>query len=151
MANNIQSQINISMPNLINLCVNETDHGEIKGELYHCYTKEPVLFSNVIELLTAAETLFDTLRFPEASTRTRRFVGVEETQMPTARPPKVVDQTEVIEHRGKIASFILCVQFRQNSTWQGEVIWLERGIRKRFSNTLNFIKILDSVINIIEH
>ena len=150
MANNIQAQINISMPNLINICVNETEHGELKGELYHCYSKESVKFNNVIELLTTAEALFDTLRFPQASTKARRFVGVEETQPQTARPPKEVEQTQIIKNRGKIASFVLCVQFRQNSTWQGEVIWLERGIRKRFSNTLNFIKILDSAVNMIE-
>ena len=150
MENCIQSQINISMPNLINICVNEKDRGEFRGELYHCYSKEPVLFGNVIELLTTADALYDTLRFPEASTKTRRFSETEQPQMQTERPSKVAEQMEVIGHRGKLASFVLCVQFRQNSTWQGEVIWLEKGVRRRFFNTLNFIKILDSAVNAIE-
>lgn len=142
-------QINISMPNLINICVNEKEHGEMNGQLYHCYSKEPIAFGNVIELLTIAEKLYDRICFPQASTKTRRFTE-EEPQVQVKRPEKVAEQTEIIGHRGKIGSFVLCVRFRQNSTWQGEVIWLEKGIRKRFSNTLDFIKILDSAVNTIE-
>ena len=149
MENNISSQINISMPNLINICVNEKEHGEMNGQLYHCYSKEPIAFGNVIELLTIAEKLYDRICFPQASTKTRRFIE-EEPQVQVKRPEKVVEQTEIIGHRGEIGSFVLCVQFRQNSTWQGEVIWLEKGIRRRFFNTLNFIKILDSAVNAIE-
>ena len=149
MENNISSQINISMPNLINICVNEKEHGEIKGQLYHCYAKDSVLFGNVIELLTIAEKLYDTICFPQASTKTRTFLE-SELQVQTARPEKVAASTDVISHRWKIGSFVLCVRFRQNSTWQGEVFWLEKGIGKRFSNTLDFIKILDSAVNTIE-
>lgn len=149
MGNNMQLQINISMPNLINICVNEKEHGEIKGDLYHCYSKEPVAFGNVIELLTVAETLYDTIRYPQASTKTRKFFEGEDSVQIT-RPTKVMEQLEVISNRGSLGSFVLCVQFRQNSTWQGEVIWLEKGIRKRFSNTLNFIKILDSALSLVE-
>ena len=88
MENNISSQINISMPNLINICVNEKEHGEIKGELYHCYAKDSVLFGNVIELLTIAEKLYDTICFPQASTKTRTFLE-SELQVQTARTEKV--------------------------------------------------------------
>ena len=149
MENRIQSQINISMPNLINICVNENEHGEIKGLLYHCYSMEPIVFGNIIELLTIAEELYDTICFPQASTKTRRFLE-DEPKFSAKRPEKVVTQVEIINYRGKIGSFVLCVKFRQNSTWQGEVIWLENGIRKRFSNTLDFIKILDSAVNTVK-
>lgn len=149
MDQNIQSQINISMPNLINLCVDAKNQGEISGRLYHCYTKEPVKFENVIELLTIAENLFDRICYPQASTKSRRFVE-SAPAAPLTRPQKAAEQREIICHRGEIGSFVLCVRFRQNSTWQGELIWMEKGIRKRFANTLDFIKILDSAVNIIE-
>ena len=149
MDHKIQSQINISMPNLINICVDENDHGEVKGRMYHCYSKEPVTFGNIIELLTSAETLFDSICFPQASTKTRCFRS-EEPAMRVVKPEKVAMQTEIIQHQGKRGSFVLAVRFRQNSTWQGEIVWLEKGLRRGFANTLDFIKILDSALSVKE-
>ena len=145
MEQNKTLQINISMPNLINICVDEKDHGEISGRIYHCYAKEPMLFHNVVEMLRKIEDLFDRICYPQASTRTRSF-----HEIPAAgriqRPEKLVMQEAVIKYRGEIGSFVTCVKFRQNSTWQGELFWMERGIRLRFANTLDFIKILDCAL-----
>ena len=70
MEQNKTLQINISMPNLINICVDEKEHGEISGRIYHCYDKEPMLFNNVVEMLRKIEDLFDRICFPQASTKT---------------------------------------------------------------------------------
>ena len=43
----------------------------------------------------------------------------------------------------KDQTFILKILDRQNSTWQGEVYWVEAQRLHRFSSTLDFIKILD--------
>ena len=133
--------INISMPNLINVCVDSHSDGEISGRLYHCYDKEPILFFSIIELLKEIESLFDWISFPQASTRARQFYA-SEIQQKKQRPQKMVDQKDLIEYRGKLASFVTSVRYRQNSTWQGEVFWLERSVCKKFFNTLDFLKIL---------
>ena len=72
MENKKQPQINISMPNLINICVDEKNNGEFSGRLYHCYGKEAEPFHNVVELLRKVEDLFDRICFPQASTKTAR-------------------------------------------------------------------------------
>ena len=149
MENKRQPQINISMPNLINICVDEKTHGEFSGRLYHCYEKEAEPFYNVVELLRKIEDLFDRICFPQASTKTRCFREEEPTGR-IVRPEKLVEQTKVIEYRGNLGSFVTCVQFRQNSTWQGEVFWMEKGAKRRFANTLDFIKTLDSALATIE-
>ena len=142
MDNKQQLNINISLPNLINICVDEVINGEISGRLYHCYSKDPVVFYNIIELLMEAEELFDRLRYPQASTRSRCFMEKERTA-PAPRPEKLQDQKEVIQHRGRRGSFVIGVRFRQNSTWQGEFVTLETGNRRMFSNTLDFLKMID--------
>ena len=58
MDNRNQLQINISLPNLINICVGQKVEGEISGEIYHCYANEPMRFSNVIEMLKEIENSF---------------------------------------------------------------------------------------------
>lgn len=140
--------INISMPNLVNICVDEHKDGEISGRLYHCYKEDSILFSSIIDLLREMEALYDQISFPQASTRARQF-GESEIQQRKQRPQKVVNQTEVIEYRGKLASFITSVRFRQNSTWQGEFFWAEQNLNRYFSNTLDFIKHIDNVLGML--
>ena len=66
--------MNLSAPNLIVVCVDQTENGDIGGRFYHCYGKEPVVFSSIIELMTKADRFFDEIAFPQASTETRCFV-----------------------------------------------------------------------------
>ena len=149
MDNKNQLQINISLPNLINICVGQKVEGEISGEIYHCYANEPMRFSNVIEMLKEIENLFDRICFPQSSTKMRSFCETSQiSQM--RRPEKVLMQQDVIKHRGTLGSFVKCVKFRQNSTWQGEIFWMEKGIKRQFTNTLDFIKILDNALMMTE-
>lgn len=60
-------------PNLISICVDEIRNGELSGRLYHCYSEEACLFSNVAHLIELAENLFDQIKFPQASTQMRTF------------------------------------------------------------------------------
>ena len=146
------SYINISAPNLLTICIDRTDDGEIGGRFYHCYDHTPVVFSSVVELMTKAERFFDEIAFPQASTMTRKF-HVKETTLQTynkRRPEKVVDQTEIIRHTGEKATFVVWVKFRQNSTWQGEAVWMEEGIKKRFANILELTSRIDKALQKIE-
>jgi len=154
-----QYKINISAPNLLNVCVDRKEEGKISGRLYHCYKKEAIVFCDVVELIREAEKLFDAIGFPQASTVTRSFVeakNVAEAGNITgtaggkeghkAKPEKVLTQQEIICNRGKKGTFVVHVRFRQSSTWQGDVCRMETEEVRRFSNTLDFIKIIDAEI-----
>ena len=134
--------INLSAPNLLNICIDETDHGEIQGRIYNCYTNEPVEFANVVELIRKTEDFFDTIGFPQAATQTRSFG--DKAAVKQQKPlEKVIDQNTVIQNRGALGSFITIVKFRQNSTWQGELYWIERDEKQEFFNSLDFVKLID--------
>ena len=62
-----QYRINISAPNLVNVCIDNNENGDISGRMYCCYHEEPVLFSSVIDLIRKMENLFDAISFPQAS------------------------------------------------------------------------------------
>ena len=141
-------KINISMPNLVNICVDKKEDGEISGRIFHCYTVQPIYFCNVIELLKEMEALYDHISFPQASTKSRSFKEKVFDGM-VKKPEKVVSQAEIVQHRGKLGSFVAGVIMRQNSTWQGELFWLEKEVKQRFANTLDFIKMLDSALSTI--
>ena len=136
--------INISAPNLMNICIDQKAGGEICGRLYHCYQQEPVLFCNVVELIREAEKLFDGIGFPQASTMTRSFEETKGTDGGVKKPQKMREQQEILDYTGEKGTFITNIRFRQSATWQGDVYCVETGEMKCFSNTLDFIKVIDA-------
>lgn len=44
------------------------------------------------------------------------------------------------------STFIVQVQFCQNSTWQGTVAWTEQKKEQRFRSTLELIKLMDEAL-----
>lgn len=142
---NTQFRINISPPNLINVCVDSTVGGEISGRAYHCYSDEPVAFTSIVELINIAEKLFEEIGYPQASTKTRSFEEKPEIH-PLPRLTKVVKQQDLIKYRGEKGTFVTYVQYRQMSTWQGEISWMEKEEHMKFSNSLEFIKLIDQAV-----
>ena len=142
MEHRLKQQVNISAPNLINICIDQVCDGELKGRFYHCYAHEPEKFSNVIELIQKAEAFFECISYPQASTRSRSFVSQETTAL-QKRPEKWRLQEELFDYKGELGTFITFVKFRQNSTWQGETFWVEGETKSFFFNILDFIKMMD--------
>lgn len=141
-----RNHINISAPNLVNICVDQEGNGELSGKIYHCYSENGQKFSNLMQVLRMMENLFDDINFPQSSTMSRSFFGMETGEH--HKPKKCREQTEVILHRGKKNTFIVSVRFRQNSCWQGDVYWLEKEEVLDFFSTLDFIKILDRALSL---
>ena len=140
--------INISAPNLLVVCIDKTDIGVISGKFYHCYGEKPVVFTSIIEWLLKSERLFDGIAFPQASTKTRSFRnrGDQEVRYNRKRPEKIVDQKELIRRKGEEATFAVWVKYRQNSEWQGEVVWMEKGVKRIFNNMLELVGFIDRAL-----
>lgn len=148
MKNVSEYNVNRSAPNLLNICIDQLQQGELQGRLYHCYQKEAIYFSTVVEMIRKSEKLFDDIAFPQASTRTRSLIEQEATvsRRTPLRPERVVDPLTIMEKKGDMGTFITNVKFRQNAEWQGELFWVEKESKLFFSNTLEFLKQLDSAL-----
>lgn len=145
MGENQPYHINLSAPNLVNLCIDKRAGGEIFGRMYHCYQEESQEFTGILQMLSLMEQLYDRISFPQASTKTRYFI---EPETCSRRPlGKKKDQMEIIRHKGKLGTFITFVQYRQNSTWQGKIAWMERKKLYHFSSTLEFIRLMDNALD----
>ena len=138
------SRIPLSAPNLMNICVDRSEGGELSGRIYHCWDREPWEFSSVVQLLKEMERLFDSIGFPQASTKARQLA--EQGDVSRSRGEKAAEPEEVLGHMGEKGSFITCVRFRQNADWQGEIMWREKDITWRFHSTLEFLKRIDNAL-----
>ncbi len=143
-------RVNVAAPNLTGICIDVISDGEYSGRIYHKYSKEAVLFKESGQMISILDHFFDMLDYPQASTRYRSFQKPKKGE-PT--PPskkrdleKVHTVEEVLDHKGNEATFILHVQFRQNSTWQGKLIWVEAEEEEQFCSVLEFLKLLDSAL-----
>lgn len=116
----------------------------MSGRLYHCYSEEACPFSNVAHLIELAENLFDQIKFPQASTQMRTFT---EKSQKTVQPPEKKKSAEELEkERGKKGTMLLYVQYRQRSTWQGMVKWVEGDQEWKFFSELELFKIINQAI-----
>ena len=140
----IQNSVGISAPNLLAICVNNAEYGEIQGEFYHYYDKEPIGFCSILELIREMERFFDDLAFPQTSNRGRSFLEKEnEIPVDIKRKEKQILWEQLMNHSGRRGTFITSVKFRQRSAWQGEFFWKEKNEKISFSSALEFIRLID--------
>lgn len=133
--------------NLINICVEKSINGEIGGEFYCCYFDEPQKFDNIVQLLRSMEQFYNWISFPQSAVQLRNFAGAKfEPALGKISEKPVLDRDYIIEKRGTCATFLVHVQYRQNATWQGTVLWAETGRAEEFKSALELIMIIDNIL-----
>lgn len=138
--------IRMSAPNIICNCVNGFNKRGLQGELYHSYSREPCKYDDIVEMLQTMELLYDTLQFPMSSTESRSFFNSRK-KFTRKGMAKVMKDEILLDKRGEKGTFIIQVQYRQNSTWQGKVVWVEENKTQHFRSALELIKLVDGVLS----
>lgn len=111
----------------------------LKGYLSNPYFSEDVYFGSLICMLQLVESMLDTVGFPKRSMERRAFDSEADRQPIETAPPQGAPQTPV-------ATFRLRVLFRQNATWEGDLVWVDRRVSAEFRSVLELIGILDSAL-----
>lgn len=142
-----KTQWYIGAPNGVVLCINEAVGGELRGEFFHGYSEEGVPFGDLGQMILRMERLYDYLHFPFPGTSERSF-GMEKKQerLTTERKRKMKDETLLTKH-GDIGTFIVRVQHRQNSSWQGRITWMEEDKTLQFRSVWEMIKMIESAVD----
>lgn len=146
------SKIKIFAPNIITVCINGSNNCDFYGEIWNQYSPNPSEFSSIMNLIFMMEELYDKWNFPQRSTNCRSFLrwGNEPDRTPNKsniRRDKKMDINNVQEKRGKQGTFIVQVQYRQNSSWQGQVIWAEGNRCEHFRSALELMKLIDGAMD----
>lgn len=50
------------------------------------------------------------------------------------------------ENKKEQGTFLVQVQYCQNATWQGEIVWAEKNQRQRFRSDLELLRLIDSAL-----
>ena len=54
---------------------------------------------------------------------------------------------ELLTRHGDIGTFIVRVQHRQNSSWQGRITWMEENKTLQFRSVWELIKLIESAVD----
>ena len=56
---------------------------------------------------------------------------------------KIDNQRDVGSTKG---TFEISVKFMQNSTWQGQIHWIDRNLKQNFRSALEMLKLMDEAL-----
>ncbi len=136
-----------SLPNMVMVCVDGVENGDIYGRYFHRYKKEETFFLNSAMLFSEVEQFYDIIGYPQAAMRTRNFIEREREKVPAKEHMTVIyDSQTLMQFRGKLATFLVGVTSRQNASWQGDVVWMEQKIRKHFCSDMELVVFVDDAV-----
>lgn len=112
----------------------------LEGVLQCMSLGEEHSFSNLMQFLILMDAVMDMDNQPQRSVEPRTF------DQPMSGVP-------VGTHRARrktppIATFQINVLFRQNASWQGSVLWVDKGMESRFRSALELISLLDNALSV---
>ncbi len=148
------SQLYIGAPNGVVLCVDRRRGLSLQGRLYHSYSKSETPFSDLGQATLLMERIYNRLQFPFPGTNQRRFAGIDPaaSQRPSMLWPerkRIMSDEQLLQKHGDIGTFIVRVQHRQNSSWQGRVTWMEADKTVQFRSVWEMIKLIESAIDTV--
>lgn len=120
------------------VCVDSCQDGILTGRFYNPAQPFGQRFRSLMELLMRMEALLDQMLFPQPYAARRSFAPAR--QLSGAIPGAGETQ------RGQCATFAVRVLFRQNSSWQGSVVWIEGKREEPFRSVLELLHLISSAL-----
>lgn len=120
----------------IQLCVDSYENGVLKGR-YYMKTGDGA-FESIAQFLTDVESVFDTINFPQAYMAKRSFSSTP--------APGAGERPEPGPRTGELGTFVIRILFRQHTSWQGSVTWVEEDREQTFRSVLELILLIDGAL-----
>ena len=139
----------------------------------HCVNREPVgrlyspaggksNFGGVLTLLNQVEASLNNSAGPQPTHEMRSFRKRIACKPQRAARRKSEDDEGVNDlagtpdertvqmqgENGRQATFVISIRYRQNSTWQGKIQWIEEKKEQSFRSTLEMIKLMDEALSV---
>lgn len=114
---------------------------DLQGVMDNCYLDKPIPFNHIMEMIFMADSILDQFEYPKASVNYRSNKRKKQVTIPLderlAYQRRVYNRIQPmkskLQHLGKRRHFVVKILFRQNASWQGELVVLEN--RKVISKT----------------
>ena len=99
-------------------------------------------FDSLAQFLVRMEEMLEENRVPQSYTTSRTFSNVMQPDCKESEPLRKLC--------GSRATFELRILFRQNSSWQGTIVWQDKKIQRNFRSVLELVLLMDSALRNVE-
>ena len=121
------------------VCIDDYKDRKLKGRIYNPFFDGEIHFESLMEFILKMDSLLDEMNFPQSFFEKRQFSKVKSGK---------ISSVEILrENNGAVATFHIAVLFRQNSSWQGTVTWMESGREECFRSALELLFLIDSAVS----
>ena len=119
------------------------DNKCIQGTIFNPFFEKEMVFENMLQLIFMLERISDSIFFPQKAMELRQF---GDTPLPTDKT--AFDFTTAADFSNEIplATFELEIMFRQNASWQGNIIYAEENLSSAFRSVLELLTLIDSIL-----
>lgn len=119
-------------------------------EVYHAYSREAVVFTDMDGAMFELEYFYDALNFPYPTTDSRSF-GEERhgSRQKKQERKRAMKDEELLSMHGDLGTFIIRVQHRQNSSWQGRITWMDKNKTVYFRSIWEMIKLVAGALDTV--
>lgn len=128
------------------IAVDSYSNVEFTGKLYNPFYKQCIQIESFQQLIKELDTLMDEIGCPMSGMEKRTFTKKAHTD---DRAILLEDKTQA--PRGKVATFALRIQYRNNASWQGSIKWIEGDAEEYFRSVLELFWLLESAMKAEEH
>lgn len=131
------------------VCVDNIDGGTVSGRVFSQRLKDILVFRDLNSLVLRLDTLMDEQNYPQAFQRKRSFSRTPKgaTAAPEEDDRPYMDEQTVAAAAGEKATFVLQVQSRQNTNWQGFVDFLDDAGNREFESELGFLELVKDFLS----
>ena len=126
--------------------VDEVDGGAVKGSFQHMVQEKERPFSSFGDLILELDCMMDALGEPQSYTERRRWETPHNRRRRPAPKCRKMLGRKAVQRRGRAATVVLYIHMRRNSTWQGELIWIEVGKSVFFRSALELLHLLETAV-----
>jgi len=132
--------------------IKQDKDGGVHGELDSKFFKEPFAFTSLVRMIEMMEATFDTKGFPEKQMLPRSFDSAKKRFRKHeldlhAHAEGLANALNEPNPDGKTCSFEILVRFRKNAEWQGNILWVEKGVTKEFKSIVEMVKLIDTALS----
>lgn len=119
------------------------DNKCMQGTVFNSFFEKELVFENVMQMIIMIERISDTMLYPQRAMQLRQF---HDCSVPEDKFS--FDFTTTADFTGKfpIATFELEILFRQNASWQGNLIFAENNRTSAFRSVLELLTLMDSAL-----
>ncbi len=144
----LEQNLHLFAQNLICVCIDKERNGDYEGRILQPFDQTDICYKGSADMVLQMNRLYDLWNYPQASLQMRTFASDrQKRQKMDIRKYSIHKKVEEMqEERGKESTFIVQVQYRQNATWQGQVVWAEENRKEHFRSALELIKLIDSAM-----